>query len=309
MPNCFCRPLGLTSSKSATIPVPRGAPVSVIHALTTLATKYYTKGFDHPDCALLRDRISKVIHCVTSNILKVSCPISPVESYPIYESELFTIFAIVLKRGATIPIHDHPNMTVFSKIVCGELLVKSYVFDDKPELEKIVKDKKSNKYVRAYPAICKLNKIIHHRSPDSLLTMHPNNPSEMHSLTAISDHVVILDIIGPPYNEETLQCKYFVETDPTEFQTASSGIYNAEQTKDCRVWLYEDLLHTFEVQLMPYIGQATSRISDIPSDKLIAHLANHMLGESFPLTEIPSPQDSIPLQVPTTPTPFIPSPF
>ena len=39
----------------------------------------------------------------------------------VFESEAFDIVVFLLPAGASIPLHDHPGMTVFSKILYGEL--------------------------------------------------------------------------------------------------------------------------------------------------------------------------------------------
>ena len=72
----------------------------------------------------------------------------------------------------------------------------------------------SQQKVQALPAILKENRIINHTDADSLMIIHKSDPSEMHSLTAFSDHVVFLDILGPPYDETKRPCKYFAELNP-----------------------------------------------------------------------------------------------
>ena len=48
----------------------------------------------------------------------------------IVENDEYAIAAFILKPGATIPLHDHPGMTVLSKLLFGSLRVTSY---DMPE--------------------------------------------------------------------------------------------------------------------------------------------------------------------------------
>lgn len=48
------------------------------------------------------------------------------EYYTVVETPEFNICLFVLQRGQVIPLHDHPDMTVFGKIVAGEMEVKTY---------------------------------------------------------------------------------------------------------------------------------------------------------------------------------------
>ena len=48
----------------------------------------------------------------------------------IYSSPLFDISVFIICKGKGLPVHNHPSMAVLSKVVCGELNVRSYTPKD-----------------------------------------------------------------------------------------------------------------------------------------------------------------------------------
>jgi quercetin dioxygenase-like cupin family protein len=58
--------------------------------------------------------------------LNLRAPTNNLEYYCISESADYTIAVFILKKGETMPIHDHPLMTVFTKVLKGEALISTY---------------------------------------------------------------------------------------------------------------------------------------------------------------------------------------
>jgi plant cysteine oxidase len=50
----------------------------------------------------------------------------PIGYHHVFSDSLLSIGIFVLPEGAVIPLHDHPNMTVLSKLIYGSLQVTSY---------------------------------------------------------------------------------------------------------------------------------------------------------------------------------------
>ena len=106
----------------------------------------------------------------------------------IVENEEYSIAAFVLKPGAKIPLHDHPNMTVLSKVVRGSLRVTS--FD-------VGADGKARRSISLMT------------SADGPAALFPS-VDNVHEFQAGAGGAVVLDVIVPPYDEDAGRaCHYF----------------------------------------------------------------------------------------------------
>ena len=106
----------------------------------------------------------------------------------IVENDEYSIAAFVLQPGARIPLHDHPGMTVLSKVVRGSLQVTSF-------------DVGADGKARRSSSIM--------TSADGPAALFPcvNN---VHEFRAGADGACVLDVIVPPYDEDAGRaCHYF----------------------------------------------------------------------------------------------------
>uniref|UniRef100_J3LR90 cysteine dioxygenase n=1 Tax=Oryza brachyantha TaxID=4533 RepID=J3LR90_ORYBR len=125
----------------------------------------------------------------------------------IYTCTNFSIVIFFLPPTAVIPLHNHPGMTVFSKLLLGSLHIKSYdwaepaVFsgagggagsssspDDRLRLAEVVRDGGFS-------------------APSDTLVLYPAAGGNMHRFTAATP-CALLDVLGPPYSKDR-DCTYY----------------------------------------------------------------------------------------------------
>ncbi|KAJ1534886.1 hypothetical protein HK405_015916, partial [Cladochytrium tenue] len=181
----------------------------------------------------LRETLIALINKLSLPLFCIDPPIpgAPIEYYSITESPLFTLGLLILKRGQTLPIHDHPGMSVFTKVIFGDLHVRQYeLLDDDDDTDSGVQQPAGDASATADPpplppARARRARLACDRlvsasdGPDSsLLTISPDSAVNLHSLSAHSEYVVLLDLLGPPYDEVERPCTYY--SDPVPLHAA-----------------------------------------------------------------------------------------
>ncbi|XP_072955560.1 plant cysteine oxidase 2-like isoform X1 [Typha angustifolia] len=107
--------------------------------------------------------------------------------------ENFSIGIFCLPESAVIPLHDHPGMTVFSKLLFGSIHIKSYDWVDTAQI--------SNETIRPREgerlAKVKTDDVFNDTCKTSIL--YPESGGNMHCFTALTP-CAVLDVLGPPYS-------------------------------------------------------------------------------------------------------------
>ncbi|OEL36168.1 Plant cysteine oxidase 2 [Dichanthelium oligosanthes] len=120
-----------------------------------------------------------------------------------YECTSFSIVVFLLPPGAVIPLHNHPGMTVFSKLLRGSLHVKSY---DWAGADPPVAGGGSTPGVPAL-RLAKLVLDEDLRAPCGALVLFPESGGNMHQFAAAAA-CAVLDVLGPPYSGDR-DCTYY----------------------------------------------------------------------------------------------------
>ncbi|RRT34350.1 hypothetical protein B296_00056488, partial [Ensete ventricosum] len=129
----------------------------------------------------------------------------PVTYLHLHQCPKFSIGIFCLPQAAVIPLHNHPGMTVFSKLLFGSMHIRSYDWAD------------SSKQIRSSngeldgPCLAKLNTDSVMNAPCETSILYPAAGGNMHCFTAVTS-CAVLDVLRPPYSgPEGRDCKYYTE--------------------------------------------------------------------------------------------------
>ncbi|XP_062211968.1 plant cysteine oxidase 2-like isoform X2 [Phragmites australis] len=150
-----------------------------------------------------------------------------------YKCRNFSIVIFFLPRGAVIPLHNHPGMTVFSKLLLGSMHVKSYDWADPPV---VVGGSTPDDRLRLAKLVLDADLV----APRDALVLYPESGGNMHRFTAATP-CAVLDILGPPYSENR-DCTYYQDFpyshhDPSADETGD--VHVTDEQKARLGWLKE----------------------------------------------------------------------
>ncbi|XP_020240849.1 plant cysteine oxidase 2-like [Asparagus officinalis] len=131
----------------------------------------------------------------------------PITYLHLYECPRFSIGIFCLPPSAVIPLHNHPGMTVFSKILFGSMHIKSYDWTDASQItsEMIKPAHLQDRDLR----LAKVNTDAVFIAPCETSILYPAAGGNMHCFTAKTS-VAVLDVLGPPYDDAAKRhCAYY----------------------------------------------------------------------------------------------------
>ncbi|XP_022134830.1 plant cysteine oxidase 3 [Momordica charantia] len=154
----------------------------------------------------------------------------PITYVDIFEGESFTICIFCFPTSSVIPLHDHPGMTVFSKVLYGSLHVKAYDWVEPA----FIQESKGSTYFPVRLAKLAVDKVLTASSATSVL--YPKTGGNLHSFTAVSP-CAVLDILSPPYDEDKgRRCTYYHDNPYSTFSAESRPELSDEGIEDY-AWL------------------------------------------------------------------------
>ncbi|XP_072959890.1 plant cysteine oxidase 2-like [Typha angustifolia] len=134
----------------------------------------------------------------------------PIRYLHIYECDKFSIGIFCLPSSGVIPLHNHPGMTVFSKILFGSMHIKSYDWVDVP------REANGNHPNFQMPGarLARIKTDAIFTAPCRTSILYPEEGGNIHCFTAVTP-CAVLDVIGPPYSDyEGRHCTYYNELFP-----------------------------------------------------------------------------------------------
>jgi len=146
------------------------------------------------------------------SVFKHADPTSPppVTYLHFYGSSEFSFGIFCLPKSAIIPLHNHPGMTVFSKILFGSMHLKSY--DWAKSLPAGSNDNALENSDGAGARLAKVNTDAVFDASSETVVLYPENGGNLHCFTALTP-CAVLDVMGPPYNRaQGRDCAYYSES-------------------------------------------------------------------------------------------------
>ncbi|XVE90213.1 hypothetical protein DITRI_Ditri20bG0061100 [Diplodiscus trichospermus] len=147
----------------------------------------------------------------------------------IYQCHEFWLCIFFLPATGVIPLHNHPGMTVFSKLLLGKMHIKSYDWVDPVNSQHSMPPSQFR--------LARLEADTVFTAPCDTSVLYPTTGGNIHQFTAITP-CAVLDVLGPPYSkEDDRDCSYYKDIPYSAFSNGETTV--SEEESDLYGWLEE----------------------------------------------------------------------
>ncbi|PSS01678.1 Plant cysteine oxidase [Actinidia chinensis var. chinensis] len=163
----------------------------------------------------------------------------------IYKCKNFSLCLFFLPATAVIPLHNHPGMTVFSKLLWGTMHIKSYDLSDPVN--------SVNTGLPSQPRLARMKANDVFTAPCDTSVLYPTSGGNIHAFTAITP-CAVLDVLGPPYSKEDgRDCSYYKDTPYTASSNGETTVTKEEG--ESYSWLEEiEMPRDSQMDVIEYLG-------------------------------------------------------
>lgn len=172
----------------------------------------------------------------------------------IYQCGEFSLSIFFLPANAVIPLHNHPGMTVFVKLLLGKVHIKAY------DLVSTENSDDSNSIPSSQPKLASLKANGVFTAPCDTSVLYPTSGGNIHAFTAITP-CAILDVMGPPYSKKDgRDCSYYRDI-PYTALPYERAVMSGEESE--RYWWLEEIEVPKESEMegIEYMGPQIIEVS------------------------------------------------
>ncbi|CAL5356864.1 unnamed protein product [Camellia sinensis] len=159
-----------------------------------------------------------------------------------------------LPATAVIPLHNHPGMTVFSKLLRGTMHIKAYDWVDPVNSDDSVQP--------SQPRLARLKADSVFTAPCDTSVLYPTSGGNIHAFTAITP-CVVLDVMGPPYSKDDgRDCSYYRDIPYNALSNGEKNTVAKEGGGDSYGWLEEiEMPEDSQMDGIEYLGPPISEFT------------------------------------------------
>lgn len=186
------------------------------HPLQVLLDRFKTVDLQQLDtyspCSntALQDCLKQMNNIVPSDLsINSLWPVSNQGTYclSIFESPLLHISAFVIPAGVSLPLHDHPGMVVLTKLIQGQIKIRSFTAVSTDPQPQVIESKRGRFAVSIDDDFMLDNGVV--RTKNCSAWLLSANAGNYHEIYAETD-CVMLDAFLPPYHLESgRKCTYY----------------------------------------------------------------------------------------------------